>query len=125
MMPRRRQPELPDFVAHGGALLLDDARDLSMAHGVIREEHLQPRLHINEESAPPIGHPLHVVLPDLAPLTTTTSPSFTDNHDYVIHMAMTSSSTTLVAPRDTVGWYVGAAGAQRASLGAMRGRWRW
>jgi hypothetical protein len=58
-------------------------------------------------------------------LTTTTSPSFTDNHDYVIHMAMTSSSTTLVAPRDTVGWYVGAAGAQRASLGAMRGRWRW
>jgi len=45
-----------------------------------------------------------------ATLITTTSPSFIDNHDTVIHIA------TLLAPRDTTARYAGVAGAQRASL---------
>ena len=75
---------------------------------------------LSEESAPPICHPPHVVLPGLAALTTTTSPSFTNNHDTAIHRATTSPSTTLVAQRNMAGWYAGVARPQQASLGAMR-----
>jgi hypothetical protein len=37
-------------------------------------------------------------------LTTTISPSFTDDHDPAIHMSTTSLSTTLVAPSDGASW---------------------
>ena len=103
-MPRRGQSEFLNFVAHGEALLLDDARETSRWRETSSEKSTSSLgCMSSEESAPPIGHPPHVDLPCLAALTTTTFPSFTDNHDTTIHMVTTSPSITLVMPRDTAG----------------------